>query len=57
VQEIGMAGNASYKVTELWPGDEVKVYSDKDLASFAFVVKRDKTQGGGLRVFKIEPHL
>ena len=57
LQEIGMAGHASYRVTELWPGDEMKVHSDKDLASFGLVVKRDKTQGGGLRVFKIEPHL
>lgn len=57
LQEMGWAGHASYKVTELWPGEEMKVYSDQELASFAFVVKRDKTQGGGLRLFKIEPHL
>lgn len=57
LKEIGMAGHASYKVTDLWPGDEMKVHSDKDLASFALIVRRDKTQGGGLRVFKIGPHL
>ena len=53
--EIGLAGHASYQVTDLWPGGDAKVYSGKDLAAFALVVKGDKTTGGGLRVFKIEP--
>jgi hypothetical protein len=57
LQEIGMAGHRSYKVTDLWPGDETKVYSDRDLAGFTCTVKRDRTRGGGVRVFKIEPNL
>jgi len=56
LQEIGMAGRGIYKVTDLWLGSETKSYPEKDLAIFTCTVRRDKTQGGGLRVFKIEPN-
>jgi len=53
--EIGMAGHAMYKVSNLFPGGESKTVSGKDLAALARTVKRDKTAGGGLLVLKIEP--
>ncbi len=52
---IGLAGHASYKVSNLWPGGEASTLAEKDLADFPCTVKHDKTPGGGLRVFKIEP--
>ncbi len=55
LRAIGLAGRANYNVTDLWPGGEAKTYSENDLAAFTCTVQRDKTQGGGLRVFKIEP--
>ncbi len=56
LQKIGMAGQASYRVTDLWLGEETKAYHEKELAAFTCTVRRDKTPGGGLRVFKIEPN-
>ena len=57
LKEIGLAGQTSYKVTNLWPGGETKTYAEKDLEGFACTVKRDRTPGGGLQVLKIEPSL
>ncbi|HUZ47045.1 MAG TPA: alpha-amylase family glycosyl hydrolase [Terriglobia bacterium] len=57
LEEIGLAGHASYRVTDLWPGGEAKTYSEQELESFACTVGRDGTRGGGLRVFRIEPNL
>jgi hypothetical protein len=54
LRETGLAGHTHYKVTELWPEGESRSHSEQDLANFACLVKRDKTPGGGLRVFKIE---
>jgi hypothetical protein len=42
-------------VTDIWPGGEIKAYNESELAAFTCTVQRDKTQGGGMRVFKIEP--
>jgi hypothetical protein len=56
LKATGLAGHASYKITDLWPGSEAQVSSEKDLADFTCSVKRDKSQGGGLRVFMIEPN-
>lgn len=55
--EIGLAGHATYKGTNLFPGREKESVSvsGKDLAALALTVRRDKTAGGGLLVFKIEP--
>ncbi len=55
LEEIGLAGHANYRITDLWPGGEAKTFREQDLASFACAVSRDKTKGGGLRVLKIEP--
>ncbi len=56
LEETGLAGHASYRVTDLWPGGEAKTCSEQELASFACTVGRDGTRGGGLRVFRIEPN-
>jgi hypothetical protein len=56
LHRIGMGDHASYTVTDLWPGGSTKVYSRGDLEDFALVVKRDRSQSGGLRLFKIQPH-
>ncbi len=56
LKAIGLAGRASYKVSDLWPGGEASTLAENDLAHFGCTVKRDKTPGGGLRVFKIEPN-
>lgn len=55
VQGIGMGGHARYTVTDLWPDGATKTYSCEDLENFALVVKRDRTQGGGLRLLRIQP--
>jgi hypothetical protein len=55
LREIGLAGHATYHVIDLWPGSPTKKYSGEQLAALTFVVPRDKTAGGGLRVFTIEP--
>jgi hypothetical protein len=55
LQEIGLAGRGTYRVTDLWPGGEARTSEEKDLAAFVCSVRRDKTQRGGLRVLKIEP--
>jgi len=57
LEAIGLAGHPSYRVTNLWPGGETKTFNEKDLASFTCTVTRDRTRGGGLRVFRIEPIL
>lgn len=57
LKEIGLAGHASYRVTNLWPDGEFKTFSKEDLASFTCAVTPDKRRGGGLRVFRIEPNL
>jgi hypothetical protein len=56
LQEVGLAGRRTYTVTDLWPGGEARTYDEKDLAAFTCTVRRDKTQGGGLRVFKLVPN-
>jgi hypothetical protein len=57
LKRVGLPGHSGYKVTELWPGGEIKIYTEGDLAAFACTIRRDKTQGGGLRVFKIEANI
>ncbi len=54
LREMGLAGQESYKVTQLWPRGETRTYKEADMAHFTCTVKRDKTAGGGVCVFKIE---
>ena len=53
LNKIGMGGAARLKITDLWNGGE-KIVNAKDLANFTFSIKKDKTAGGGLAVYKIE---
>jgi len=57
LKEIGLAGRGSYKVTDLWPGGNSRTYAEQELEALVCTVKRDRTQGGGLQVLKIEPSL
>lgn len=57
LKEAGLSGHANYSVTELWPVGGRGTYSESSLREFACTVKRDRTQGGGLQVLKIEPNL
>jgi hypothetical protein len=53
--EIGSAGHASYRVSNLWPGGESKLCGEAELRAYDCTVKRDRMAGGGLLVLKIEP--
>jgi hypothetical protein len=55
LQEIGLAGHAKYKVTDLWSELGTTIHPEADLQAFQCTVRCDKTKGGGLRVLKIEP--
>lgn len=55
LRTMGLEGRPTYRVTDLWPGGGAKTYDEKSLATFVCSIPRDKTQGGGLRVLKIEP--
>ena len=55
LQTIGLADCSTFRVTDLWPGGEPQTHDQKSLAAFTCSIPRDKTPGGGLRVFKIEP--
>ena len=54
--EMGFSRHGSYKVGDLWPGGKTQVLAESELANFVCTVKRDKTPGGGLRIFKIVPN-
>ena len=56
LRAIGLGGRSTYRVTDLWPGGDTKTYDEKKLVAYACSVPRDRTQGGGLRVLKVEPH-
>ena len=53
LEKIGMAGASQIKITDLWNGGE-RVISAKNASNFTFTIKKDKTAGGGLAVYKIE---
>ena len=55
LRTIALGDHAKYKVADLWSGETVKTYTEAELGNFACTVKRDRTAGGGLSVFKIEP--
>jgi len=50
-----MGGRRSCCLTELWPAAETRVCAESDLDSLACTVRRDRAQGGGLKVLRIEP--
>ena len=53
VEKTGISGASQILVTDLWNGGkEIKKVNDPTLLTFQ--IKKDKTPGGGLAVFKIE---
>ncbi len=54
LNEIGLSGHRSYKVTNLWAGGAPKVYSEAAFAALPLTVRQDKTASGGLSILKIE---
>ncbi len=55
LKDIGLGGHAAYSVTDLWSTGASRMYTEEGLAKFAGTVRRDKIEGGGLAVLKIEP--
>lgn len=53
LDKTGMAGVSEVRITDLWNGGE-KIVNVKNSIDFTFAIKRDKTAGGGLAVYKIE---
>lgn len=49
---LGLKANTKYKLIDLWNNKEYKI-SGKELENYTFSVKKDKTSGGGIAVFKI----
>lgn len=54
LKPTGLSGHKSYVVTDLWSSAAPHTVSEAELANFSCAVRRDKTAGGGLAVFKIE---
>jgi len=54
LQRMGWAGRGRYKVSAMWPAGESRSYTETELGEFACTVNRDKTAGGGLKVFHID---
>jgi glycosidase len=55
LKTAGMEGHDHYRVTRLWPSGDSIVKTAAELEAFACVIRKDKTPGGGLAVFSIEP--
>lgn len=55
LKTAGIEGRGRYKVTPLWPRGDAIVKTVSELESFACVIRKDRTSGGGLVVFSIEP--
>lgn len=53
LEKTGMASASKIRITDLWNGGS-KVVSAKYLSNFSFTIKKDRTAGGGLAVYKIE---
>ncbi len=54
LKDIGLAGRGNYAVTDLWSATKPLTATEAELSNFRCTVRRDKTAGGGLAVFKIE---
>jgi len=55
LKSAGIDGHDRYKVTPLWPHGDATAMSEAELQAFPCVIQKDRTPGGGLRVFSIEP--
>lgn len=55
LKTAGIDGRNRYKVTPLWPRGDAAVKTAPELEAFPCVIQKDRTPGGGLAVFRIEP--
>ena len=55
LKAAGIDGHGRYKVTPLWPREDAMVKSEAELRAFPCVIRKDKSPGGGLRIFSIVP--
>jgi len=55
LKAAGIDGHGRYNVTPLWPRGDATVKSEAELQAFPCVIRKDRTPGGGVRVFSIEP--
>lgn len=55
LREIGIDGKARYRVGDLWSADPARIYREDELSGFPLTIKRDKSAGGGIAVFRIDP--
>ena len=56
LKEMGMDGTFTLQSHRTLAWSRSKIFTEKDLGELALTVQRDKTPGGGLRVYKIEPN-
>jgi hypothetical protein len=52
LNKLGLQPSNTYTLIDLWNDKKYKI-SGKDLESYTFSIKKDKTPGGGIAVFKI----
>ena len=55
LKAAGIDGSGRYNVTPLWPREDATVKSEAELQAFPCVIRKDRTPGGGVRVFSIQP--
>ena len=53
LDKINMAEASQIKITDLWNGGE-RIISVKNTSNFTLTIKKDKTAGGGIAIYKIE---
>jgi len=52
LNKLGLLSDNKYTLIDLWNNKEFKI-SGKELENYTFSIKKDKTTGGGIAVFKI----
>jgi len=55
LETAGIGGHDRYKVEPLWPRGDATIKTSAGLEAFACMIRKDRTPGGGLAVFRIEP--
>jgi len=55
LEEIGLNGRKNYRVSDLWSDNRARSYREDELDSFHFTIKPDKSAGGGIAAFRIDP--
>jgi hypothetical protein len=55
LKNAGMDGHATYTITSLWPQKHTTTATPSQLDGWSCVIQRDRTPGGGVAVWRIEP--